>query len=111
MKPSVALAAKRHLIRDIAAARRVTNPRIFDLVLQGKDEEGSDLDMRVDVRTPGELPIKFRHQVLEEAQQMRGMRNHMAHGYFDIDLEIVGATLQEAVPQLPMQIQQLNRSL
>jgi uncharacterized protein with HEPN domain len=32
--------------------------------------------------------------------QMRGMRNRMAHGYFDIDLTIVWDTVQSSLPEL-----------
>ena len=31
---------------------------------------------------------------------MRGMRNRVAHGYFDIDLNIVWDTVQGALPKL-----------
>jgi uncharacterized protein with HEPN domain len=33
-------------------------------------------------------------------QSMRGMRNKMAHGYFDIDLEVVWETVQRSLPDL-----------
>lgn len=32
--------------------------------------------------------------------QMRGMRNRIAHGYFDIDLDIVWQTVTSAIPTL-----------
>jgi uncharacterized protein with HEPN domain len=35
--------------------------------------------------------------------QMRGMRNRMAHGYFDIDLSIVWHTVQSSLPELERQ--------
>lgn len=31
---------------------------------------------------------------------MRGMRNRIAHGYFDIDLDVVWETVQSALPDL-----------
>ena len=31
---------------------------------------------------------------------MRGMRNRIAHGYFDINLDVVWETLQTALPEL-----------
>ena len=31
---------------------------------------------------------------------MEGMRNRLAHGYFAIDLEVVGQTVQTALPDL-----------
>jgi uncharacterized protein with HEPN domain len=37
--------------------------------------------------------------------QMRGMRNRMAHGYFDIDLNIVWDTVQSSLPDLQTQLQ------
>lgn len=37
-------------------------------------------------------------------RSMRGMRNRIAHGYFDINLEIVWETLQTALPRLLAQL-------
>ncbi len=93
MKPSVAFQSHRELIRRIVAQHRAQNVRVFGSVLHGDDTEGSDLDLlvdplpgatlldigaiqieleeslgvSVDVRTPGDLPVKFRAQVLQEA--------------------------------------------
>lgn len=33
-------------------------------------------------------------------RNMRGMRNRIAHGYFDIDLDVVWDTVQNALPPL-----------
>lgn len=33
-------------------------------------------------------------------RSMRGMRNRIAHGYFDINLDIVRDTVQQALPEL-----------
>jgi uncharacterized protein with HEPN domain len=41
--------------------------------------------------------------------QMRGMRNRMAHGYFDIDLNIVWDTVQTSLPQLETQLRKAIR--
>ena len=94
MKPSTALATQRAAIRAATAKFRAANPRIFGSVLKGTDAEGSDLDLlvdalpgatlfdlgglqttleqllgiRVDVVTPGDLPVSFRDAVLKEAQ-------------------------------------------
>lgn len=93
MKPSIPFEEKRHDIREIAGRFPVTNPRVFGSVLRGDDAEGSDLDLLVDplpgatlfdlgglqveledllgvpvdLLTPGDLPAKFRGQVLAEA--------------------------------------------
>ena len=81
-------------MREAVSRFRASNPRIFGSVLRGEDKEGSDLDLlvdalpgatlfdlgglqaeledllgvQVDVLTPGDLPPKFRQQVLAEAQ-------------------------------------------
>lgn len=73
---------------------RTSNPRVFGSALLGTDTEGSDLDLlvdalpratlfdlgglqaeledllgvSVDLLTPGDLPVKFRQQVLEQAR-------------------------------------------
>lgn len=39
---------------------------------------------------------------------MRGMRNRIAHGYFDIDLEVVWNTVQMSLPHLLEQLQALR---
>jgi predicted nucleotidyltransferase len=93
MKPSLALDQKRSAVRDAARRFRTVNPRVFGSVLHGDDRDGSDLDLLVDalpgttlfdlgglqveleellgvpvdLRTPGDLPPKFRDRVLAEA--------------------------------------------
>lgn len=93
LKPSTALDLKRVAVREAASRFRAANPRIFGSVLHGTDEDGSDLDLlvdalpgttlfdlgglqieleemlgvSVDLLTPGDLPLKFRDQVLAEA--------------------------------------------
>lgn len=94
MRPSVALSLHRDAIRNAVQRHRVSNPRVFGSVLHGTDTEDSDLDLlvdphagtslfdlagltvelqelmgiRVDVRTPKDLSLRFRQQVLDEAQ-------------------------------------------
>jgi predicted nucleotidyltransferase len=95
MKPSLALmAAKRMEIHTLAGRFHAANPRVFGSVLHGADHEGSDLDLLVDalpeatlfdlgglqveleellgvpvdLRTPQDLPPRFRQQVLAEAR-------------------------------------------
>jgi uncharacterized protein with HEPN domain len=60
----------------------------------------------------GEAATKIMGQHPEFAAQhaevpwrnMRGMRNRIAHGYFDIDLTAVWDTLQTALPALKVQL-------
>ena len=40
---------------------------------------------------------------------MRGMRNRIAHGYFDINLDVVWETIQKALPELIEQLPALRR--
>jgi uncharacterized protein with HEPN domain len=40
-------------------------------------------------------------------RSMRGMRNRIAHGYFDINLEVVWDTVQTALPVLKNQLNSL----
>lgn len=80
-------------IRAIVEANRASNPRVFGSVLHGTDDENSDIDIlidadpdaslfdlgaiqydlsellgtRVDVLTPGSLPVLFRDRVIAEA--------------------------------------------
>lgn len=93
MKPSEALRTHSATIRRIVESHRARNARVFGSVLHGEDADNSDLDLLVDplpgatlfdmgaiqveledalgipvdVLTPGDLPEKFRAQVLREA--------------------------------------------
>ena len=93
-RPSEVLRENRELILSVALLHRTENLRVFGSVLSGEDTETSDLDLlvdplpgatlldlgaiqieleeslgiSVDVLTPGDLPIKFRAQVLSEAR-------------------------------------------
>lgn len=92
MKPSQALDAHRVDIRRIVEENRAANARVFGSVIHGKDNEFSDLDLlidplprltlfriahmqielenllgvKVDIRTPNDLPEKIRRTVLHE---------------------------------------------
>ena len=41
-------------------------------------------------------------------REMRGMRNRMAHGYFEINLDVVWSTVQTALPALVAQLSALS---
>jgi predicted nucleotidyltransferase len=94
MRPSIRLDENREAIRSAVERNHTANPRVFGSVLRGEDREDSDLDIlvdalpdtsvfdlgglqedleellgiRVDVRTPGGLPKKWRDQVVAEAR-------------------------------------------
>jgi uncharacterized protein with HEPN domain len=42
---------------------------------------------------------------------MRGMRNRVMHGYFDVDLQVVWDTVQLALPGLALQLQVVQKGL
>ena len=94
VKPSVALESHRIAVQSAAERHKLTNPRVFGSTVRGTDTAGSDLDIlvdplpnatlfdlggfqdemeellgvRVDVRTPGDLPTPIRDRVLSEAK-------------------------------------------
>jgi uncharacterized protein len=94
MKPSAALRNNRELVRKTTRRFRAENPRVFGSILRGEDRDGSDLDLLVDplpgatlfdlgglqieleealgvpvdLLTPGDLPTRFRQEVLAEAE-------------------------------------------
>jgi len=96
MRPSLSLDMTRSAVREAVGRFRAANPRVFGPTLHGTDRDGSDLDVlvdalpgttlfdlgglqielesllgvHVDLRTPGDLPMKFRAQVLAEAQPL-----------------------------------------
>jgi len=96
MKPSEALAIHRAALRQLISRYNVVRPRVYGSVLTGRDDEDSDLDLLVDpterttlftlagleheaeqllgvqvsVLTPKDLPVKFRHKVLQLAQPL-----------------------------------------
>ena len=93
MRPSILLEMKRTAMREAVSRFRTANLRVFGSVLHGTDQDGSDLDLlvdalpgatlmdlgglqddlesllgiHVDLLTPGDLPPKFRAEVLAEA--------------------------------------------
>jgi predicted nucleotidyltransferase len=94
MKPSTALDLQRIAVRAVARRFQMGNLRVFGSVAMGTDKEGSDLDLlvdpkpgttlfdlgglqveleellgvTVDLRTPEDIPLKFRKQVLEQSR-------------------------------------------
>lgn len=44
-------------------------------------------------------------------RSMRGMRNRIAHGYFDINMDVVWETVQAALPELLNQLATVRKSV
>lgn len=96
MKPSAILALNRDAIRAATARYRTLNPRVFGSAARGADHEGSDLDLlvdthpdttlfdlgglqidletqlgiKVDLLTPGDLPSQYLKDVLDQARSV-----------------------------------------
>ena len=94
MRPSVALEANRSAMQRVVSRFNTANLRVFGSVLRGADIESSVLALivdpmpgatlfdlgglqaeleellgvRVDLLTPGDLPLKFRAEVLSQAR-------------------------------------------
>ena len=93
MRPSQILELKRNEVLALTARSKAANVRVFGSARRGEDKDGSDLDLladalpgatlfdlgglqveleellgvRVDLLTPGDLPVKFREHVLKDA--------------------------------------------
>lgn len=96
MRPPIALARHRADLLALIARFPVANPRVFGSVLHGTDHEDSDLDLlvdpqkgatlfelgelqiaaedllgvRVDLKTPSELPPGIRKSILTQAEPL-----------------------------------------
>ena len=96
MKPSEALNIHRGELRQLISRYDVAQPRVYGSAVTGKDSEDSDLDLLVDatssttlftlagleheaqqllgvqvsVLTPKDLPMKFRADVLQNAEPL-----------------------------------------
>lgn len=85
---------------DFLADRKTQQAVILNVVVIGEaaTQLANEYPAFVDQNT--ELPWK----------QMRGMRNRMAHGYFEINMNIVWDTVQDAFPTLERQIAAIHSS-
>lgn len=79
MRPSIALNLKRNAVREVAGRFRATK-------VTETCSEFTQLQSEVAWRS------------------MRGMRNRIAHGYFEINLDVVWNTVQTALPELLKQL-------
>jgi uncharacterized protein with HEPN domain len=93
--------------------------------LQGLDKEEFLADKRtqqaviLNIVIIGEAATKLVKEYPEFTDQhnnvpwknMKGMRNRIAHGYFDINLDIVWDTVEIALPQLITQMKEIKNKL
>ncbi len=80
MRPSLALAQHRLGIRQIVAAHRGANPRVFGSAARGTDLEGSDLDVLVDEQ-PG-MTLLDLAMIQEEIAALTQVKVDVMTSYF-----------------------------
>jgi uncharacterized protein with HEPN domain len=90
--------------------------------VEGFDQEGFLADRRtqqavmLNLVVIGEAATKLANDHSEFVERypdvpwksMRGMRNRMAHGYFDVDLAIVWQTVQGSLPALALRVAEIR---
>ena len=99
-----ALTDARHHVSDMSkdaflADRRTQQAVTMNLVIIG---EGANKIAAIDaafIKAHDDFPWN----------SMRGMRNRMVHGYFDINLDVVWDTVQQQFPMLQEQIKSILR--
>jgi uncharacterized protein with HEPN domain len=79
---------------DFLADRRTQQAVVLNLIILG--EAATKLMDRHGELTNANPEIEWR--------SMRGMRNRIAHGYYEIDLEVVWETISTALPNLAEQL-------
>ena len=98
-----------HMVEAISLARGFTEGMAkADFRADRKTQQAVILNLIVLGEAASKIALEFpefaaAHPALPW-QQMRGMRNRMAHGYFDIDLDVVWETVQASLPPLLKQL-------
>lgn len=75
---------------DFLAEKRTQQAIVMNLIIIGEAATKIMNDHPEFIQAHPEVPWR----------NMRGMRNRIAHGYFDINLELVWETVQTALPDL-----------
>ena len=84
---------------DFFADRRTQQAVIMSLIILGEAATRVMDGYATFTQAHSEIPWR----------NMRGMRNRIAHGYFEINLDTVWETVQVALPELLRQLQVLSR--
>ena len=85
---------------DFLADRRTQQAVIMSLIIIGE---------AVAKLMDGHVEFTQRHNQIPW-RSMRGMRNRIAHGYFDINLDVVWETVHLALPELIVQLDAVRRA-
>ncbi|MCX7140771.1 MAG: DUF86 domain-containing protein [Proteobacteria bacterium] len=85
---------------DFLADKKTQQAVVLNIVVIGEAATQLANEFPAFVAQTPELPWK----------QMRGMRNRMAHGYFEINMDIVWDTVKDAFPDLEQKIAVIGRT-
>ena len=84
-----------------------------EFIADRKTQQAAILNRIVIGETAAKIERDFPAFAIEHAhipwKSMRGMRNRIAHGYFEIDLSTVWDTLQSALPELQGRLRLISR--
>jgi len=86
---------------DFLEDKRTQQAVIMSLIIIGEAATKVIKDYGDFVRSSSEVPW----------HSMKGMRNRIAHGYFDINLDVVWNTVQEALPELLKQLSAVRQNV
>ncbi len=84
---------------EFVADRRTQQAAVLNLIVIGEIATKIERDFPEFATAHSQIPWK----------SMRGMRNRIAHGYFEIDLATVWDTLRTALPELQGQLRLIAR--
>ncbi len=86
---------------DFLEDKRTQQPVIMSLIILGEAATKVMENAAEFTQTHPQVPWR----------SMRGMRNRIAHGYFDINLDIVWETVRTALPELLKQLPAVRQSV
>lgn len=88
----------RHGPRGLRRGQKTQQAVILNLILIGEEATKVLKDHEAFALANAHVPWRA----------MKGMRNRIAHGYFEINLDVVWETVQSALPQLTEQLNALR---
>jgi uncharacterized protein with HEPN domain len=86
---------------DFLEDKKTQQAVIFNLILVGEEATNLLKDDEAFTNSHPEIPWR----------SMKGMRNRIAHGYFEINLDTVWETIQTALPDLVRQLPRIRQTL
>ena len=86
---------------DFLTDKKTQQAVVLNLILIGEEAAKMLKDQEGFAAEHPDLPLR----------NMKGMRNRIAHGYFEINLDTVWETVQTALPALIVQLQPIRAAL